>query len=192
MISQPFPMGRQPMRPLLPLLPLLTVIGMSVPAAAEQGSLGDNFAHQPFYVMGGLARLSHSESRQLTADNGIHGGFGYVSGDQGLIGSAGIDLDWRHTLGGSSRIDSVSTCYSERAYGILGDGYIGYGVGSVYNRVELHTPAFNRVDRGWKIAGKAMVGYAIGAGMILEGAWFYSGKTGVDTSGFTLSAGIWF
>lgn len=173
--------------------PWLALIALATPAFAEQGSLGDSFAHQPFYLMGGIARLSHAGARELTSENGIHGGFGYVSGDQGVIGCAGIDLDWRHALGGSSRIDSVSTCYTERAYGLFGDGYIGYGVGSAFNRVELHEPTYNIKDRGWKIAAKVMGGYAIGAGMFIEGAWFYSGKTGgLDTSGFTLSAGIWF
>jgi hypothetical protein len=146
--------------------------------------------HQPFYLMGGVNYLNQ-DARELTTDRGIHAGMGYVSGTYGLIGNPGVDIDWRHAAEHGSRIDSISTCYSERAY--IDSLYIGYGIGSAYNRIEIADPAGRHKASEWRPMLKAMAGYHIGLGVLAEGAWYFTGSTaGVDTSGFTVSIGVWF
>jgi hypothetical protein len=151
--------------------------------------------HQPLYLEGGLNYLS-SAAREATSAHGIHVGFGYVSDDTALLlqsGFGGVDFDWRHAARDSNRLDTVSVCYSERFYGVAGDLYIGYGVGSAFNRLERHTPTINSTDKDWRIALKAMVGYVIGGGLILEAGYHYTGKVGdLQSSGATLDVGLWF
>jgi hypothetical protein len=151
--------------------------------------------HQPLYLEGGLSYLT-SAARDATSAHGIHVGFGYVSDDTALLlqsGFGGVDIDWRHAARDSNRLDTVSVCYSERFYGIAGDLYIGYGVGSAINRLERHTPTINSTDKDWRIALKAVVGYVIGGGLILEGGYHYTGKVGnLQSSGATLDVGFWF
>ncbi len=151
----------------------------------------DAESHRPFYLMGGIDYLT-ADARELTTKRGIHAGFGYVSNESGIIGSSGVDLDWRHAANDhGNRIDSFSSCYSERAY--IDQLYLGFGIGSVYNRVEIQDPAGRVRSHSWRPMGKAMVGYAIGWDLIVEAGYYYTGKqSGVNTNGITLSAGVWF
>jgi hypothetical protein len=168
------------------VVPLLLA---AVPAAAM------DTPHQPLYVEGGISYLN-SAARDAISDNGIHVGFGYVSNDTALLlqsGFGGVDFDWRHTARDSNRLDTISVCYSERFYGVAGDLYLGYGVGSAINRLERHTPTINSTDKDWRLALKAEVGYVVGGGLIIEAGYHYTGKVGdLQSSGATLSAGLWF
>jgi hypothetical protein len=148
-------------------------------------------SHQPFYLMGGIDYLT-ADARALTTKRGIHAGFGYISNEAGMIGCSGVDIDWRHAENSNgNRIDSVSTCYSERAY--IDQAYFGFGIGSVYNRVEFQSPGGRVRDHAWRPMGKAMIGYAVGWDVIVEGGYFLTGNlSGVNTNGITLSAGVWF
>jgi hypothetical protein len=158
------------------------------PLVAEDGD------HAPFFLDAGWSRLSGAAA-ELTSTRGIHVGAGFISGDAGLIqdGFAGVDIDWRHAARNSNRIDSVSVCYTERDYGLIGDLYAGYGVGSSLHRMERHEPGVDSTDKAWRFTAELMIGYGFGDSVFLEGAYLYSGKVAdIDTSGITISLGVWF
>ncbi|MBA3710569.1 MAG: hypothetical protein H0W83_17325, partial [Planctomycetes bacterium] len=89
-----------------PRTPAAVAALLLVAAASSWGE-----SHQPFYIMGGIDYL-RADERELTTKRGIHAGMGYISGESGIIGCSGVDLDWRHAAGHGNRIDSFSTCYS--------------------------------------------------------------------------------
>lgn len=167
-----------------------TLLVLAATAAAQEGF------HQPIHLVAGIDRRM-STARSITTDRGIHLGLAYVSGDPALVmqtGFAGVDIDWRHSARDSNRLDSVTLCYSERIHGVIGGLYLGYGIGSGFHRLERHQGlASDGVAKSWRICLKGIVGYEIITGLIVEGAYYYSGKVGgVDTSGITLSAGLAF
>ena len=147
----------------------------------------------PFYVLGGVSHPDHSAT-QAVGSYGFYLGFGYLSGTPGLLqsGSAGFDIEWRHGSGKGNRLDSYDFCYSERDFGVAGGLYFGYGVGSTYSQLRRSGIGESSAS-GWRLTAKGILGYDLGGGVALEAAYFISGSMGgVNTSGLTLAAGIWF
>jgi hypothetical protein len=171
--------------------PLAAFVGLAA-AVAFVGAPGAASDQQPIYILGGLDYLNAS-GRALTDGRGLYGGFGYISGDQGILGTAGIDLDWRHNERALNRIDSLAFSYSERNFEYFKPVYFGFGVGSTYNRVERHEDGHEGTQKHWRLGAKGIVGATLGYGFVVEGAYFYSGHdNGVDTSGMVAALGFWF
>lgn len=161
---------------------LATVLGCGMAVADD--------LQMPLYVMGGISRRTNGE----VGGTGLYGALGYVSGAAGVFqsGSAGVDLQVRHNQRDTVRLDSYEVLYSERVFGLLGDVYLGYAVGTGFDRLSVSGP-HGGVTQGWRLTGKVMAGYSVANGVVAEGAYVVAGSVGgVNTSGVVAAVGLWF
>jgi hypothetical protein len=150
----------------------------------------------PFYLAGGIGYLN-AEARELTTSKPWHAAAGWGEAAQALLGAPSIDLDWTHAAGRGNSLDTAGVTYNERVP--LSDSlYLGYGIGSFYNRLTLTDSAGDKqTDNNWTIGGIGRLGIYLGGGsygsLFVEASYLYRGKIdGVNLSGAAFTLGLWF
>jgi hypothetical protein len=164
---------------------------LAAASALLAAAQADDGMQSPILLLGGI---SHRDSASQVGSHGLFGCLSYSSGVAGVFqtGSAGVDLQVRIDGKGARHLQSYEVLYTERIFGIAGGFYLGYGLGSGYERLQVSGPLGGSA-KGWRVCGKIMAGYVITEGVALEAEYIRGGSVGgVNTSGLTAGLGLWF